>query len=331
MVKGMKKRRKRTGEKSSFGWLLVAVFACLLLILAEEQGVFDRYLNRKGPDSVLSSSVRETEPLEEMEVFFLDVGQGDSELIRIPDGDDVFNVLIDTGEYEYADRLTNALRSLGVERIDALICSHPHTDHMGCMARIVQRFEIGKVYLSRIPDDQVPTTSAYEALLNALEKKKLTAVPLRSGTKIPCPEGAEFQVVAPEADDVWDGLNNYSGVIRLTYGDTVFLFTGDAEKQSESKILKGEYSVEADVLKCGHHGSRTSTSAKFLKAVDPEYAVISCGEDNSYGHPHEETLEKLNMLGTNIYRTDTDKTVLARSDGTWITFTTNLTLMEMDE
>ncbi|MCH5353883.1 MAG: MBL fold metallo-hydrolase [Acutalibacter sp.] len=323
----MKKRRKRAGEKS-FGWLLIAVFACFLLILAEEQGVFDRYSRPESSDSARPSAAAETEPPEELEVYFLDVGQGDSELIRIPDGDGVFCALIDTGEYEYADRLTDALRSLGVERIDALICSHPHTDHMGCMARIVQRFDIGTVYMPRIPDDQVPTTSAYEALLNALEKKKLTAVPLRSGTEISCPEGAEFHVLAPEADDVWEGMNNYSGVIRLIYGDTSFLFTGDAEKQSESKILKGEYSVEADVLKCGHHGSRTSTSAKFLKAVDPEYAVISCGKDNSYGHPHEETLEKLNMLGTSIYRTDTDKTVLARSDGMWITFTTGLTLME---
>ena len=324
----MKKGRKRGGERGGFGWLLIAVFACFLLILAEEQGVFDHYLSHGEPGGVLSSDPAETEPLEELEVYFLDVGQGDSELIRIPDGDRVFNVLIDTGEYENADRLTDALRSLGIERIDALVCSHPHTDHMGCMARIVQRFDIGTVYMPRIPDDQAPTTSAYEALLRAMEKKGLTAVPLHSGTEISCPEGAEFQVVAPEAGDVWEGLNNYSGVIRLLYGDTSFLFAGDAEKDSEYKIVKEGHVVEADVLKCGHHGSRTSTTAKFLKAVAPDYVVISCGQDNDYGHPHEETLEKLNILGTSIYRTDTDKTVLARSDGVWITFTTDLTLME---
>ena len=324
-------------EKGGFGWLLVAVFVCFLLILAEEQGVFNRRLNREEPSSALSSSmpegevseeVPEEEPPKELEVYFLDVGQGDSELIRIPDGDDVFCVLIDTGEYNNADRLTNALRSLGVERIDALINSHPHTDHMGCMARIVQRFDIGTVYMPRIPDDQVPTTSAYEALLNALEAKELTAVRLRSGTKILCPETVKFEVIAPEVGDVWSALNDYSGVIRLTYGDTSFLFAGDAEKESEYNILEGGYDVEADVLKCGHHGSRTSTTARFLKAVHPQYAVISCGVDNSYGHPHEETLEKLNILGASIYRTDMDKTVLARSDGTWIAFTTGLTLMD---
>ena len=322
--------RKRTGEKSSFAWLLIAVFACFLLILAEEQGVFKRSLPPEEVESLLSSAVVETEPPKEMEVYFLDVGQGDSELIRIPDGEDTFCVLIDTGEYNMADRLTAALHSLGVERIDALICSHPHTDHMGCMARIVQRFDIGTVYMPRVPDDQVPTTSAYEALLNAMEEKELTAIPLCSGTEILCPEGAEFEVIAPETGDVWSGLNNYSGVIRLTYGDTSFLFAGDAEKESESRILKEGYSVEADVLKCGHHGSSTSTSAKFLKAMNPKYAVISCGQDNSYGHPHTGTLEKLNILGTSVYRTDTDKTILARSDGTWIAFTTGLTLMELE-
>ena len=326
----MRKGRKRAGEKGSFGWLLIAVFACFLLILAEEQGVFNQPLGREESDGEQSATAVEAEPPEELEVYFLDVGQGDSELIRIPDGDGVFCALIDTGGYECADRLTNALRLLGVERIDALICSHPHTDHMGCMARIVQRFDIGTVYMPRIPDDQVPTTSAYEALLRALEEKELTAVPLCSGTVISCPEGAEFQVVAPEAGDVWEGLNNYSGVIRLVYGDTSFLFAGDAEKESESIIVKAGYDIAADVLKCGHHGSRTSTSAKFLKAVDPEYAVISCGADNDYGHPHEQTLKKLNILGTNIYRTDTDKTVLAKSDGLWINFTTGLTIMELE-
>ena len=339
-----RRNKKRVWDKGGFGWLIVAVFVCFLLILAEEQGVFNRWLKPKEPVSPPSSSASsvseelppaddllEEEPPKELEVYFLDVGQGDSELVRIPDGDDVFCALIDSGEYVYADRLTNLLRGLGVERIDALICTHPHTDHIGSMARIVQRFEIGMVYMPRLPDDQVPTTAGYEALLDALEEKELAAVPLCSGTEIFGPDSVEFQVIAPETDDLWSSLNNYSGVIRMVYGDTAFLFAGDAEKESESRMLKQGYELEADVLKCGHHGSRTSTSAKFLKAVNPQYAVISCGEDNYYGHPHEQVLEKLNMLGTNIYRTDMDKTILARSDGTWITFTTGLTLMDEEE
>lgn len=266
-----------------------------------------------------------------LEVYFLDVGQGDSELIRIPDGEESFTALIDTGEYEYADGLTNTLRSLGVERIDALICSHPHTDHMGCMARIVQRFEIGAVYMPRLPDEQTPTTSAYEALLNAIEKKGLRVKPLRAGTEIACPEGASFAVSAPEKDAVWEDINNYSGVIRLTYGETSFLFTGDAEKQSEKVVLESGAELKADVLKCGHHGSSTSTSPKFLEAVDPDYGIISCGEDNSYGHPHRETLESLEKAGVRIYRTDRDGTILVRSDGKQIAFETGLPSVESRE
>jgi len=328
-------RRKRSfysRKKAGFGSLLAALVLTLLFLLAEQQGYFD-------PPTVREWSAVPGETAQSggagLEVYFLDVGQGDCELIRIPDGDGTWNALIDTGEYEYADGLTDALRGLDVEKIDALICSHPHTDHMGCMARMVQRFEIGTVYMPRVPDSQVPTTSAYEALLNALTKKKLTAVPLRKGAEIACPDGAEFQVMAPRRNAEWEDLNNYSGVIRLTYGRTSFLFTGDAESDSEKLILKdaetGGWDLKSTVLKCGHHGSKTSTSANFLKAVDPLYTVVSCGQDNPYGHPHKGTLEKLSKLGTRVYRTDEDGTILAESDGKTVTFKTGLPSIEAAE
>lgn len=321
-------RRKRSfysRKKAGFGSLLAVLVLALFFLLAEQQGYFESPAVRDWSAAPGTTA----QPGEAgLQVYFLDVGQGDCELIRIPNGDDAWNALIDTGEYEYADGLTSALRGLGVERIDALICSHPHTDHMGCMARMVQRFDVGAVYMPRVPDDQVPTTSAYEALLDALIKKDLTAVPLREGAEISCPAGAEFQVLAPRRDAEWEDLNNYSGVIRLTYGKTSFLFTGDAESASEKLILEdaeaGGWDLKSTVLKCGHHGSKTSSSANFLKAVDPLYAVISCGKDNSYGHPHEGTLEKLSKLGTRVYRTDEDGTVLAESDGKTVTFTTGL-------
>ncbi len=301
--------------------MALAVF--LLLFWAEQQGLLEQVPEQHHQASGAVGFSPAEQP-EGLEVYFLDVGQGDSALIRLPNGENVFHILIDTGEYAYADGLTEGLRELGVEKIDALICSHPHTDHMGCMARIVQRFEIGAFYMPRLPDNKVPTTSAYEALLNALEKKDITAIPLEQGVEIPCPAGAAVQVFAPRPHADWEDLNNYSGVLRLTYGETAFLFTGDAEKESEALILEDGYELSADVLKCGHHGSRTSTSAKFLKAVDPQYAVISCGKDNSYGHPHEDVLEKLQKLGTDVYRTDQEQTVLAKSDGSTITFETGL-------
>ncbi len=263
-----------------------------------------------------------------LQVYFLDVGQGDSQLVRIPGETGYFNMLIDTGEYEYADGLTDYLRDLGVERIDALVCSHPHTDHMGCMARIVQRFEIGALYMPQLPEDKTPTTTAYEKLLDAALDKKLTVNRLMEDAAIESPAGSQFQVMSPRVDADWEGANNYSAVIRLVYGETVFLFTGDAEEDSEEVILDDGYLVAADVLKCGHHGSSTSTSDRFLAEVDPLYAVISCETGNRYGHPHRETVKKLKDGGIVTYRTDQDGTILAESDGTRVSFTKGLPSVE---
>ena len=263
-----------------------------------------------------------------LEVYFLDVGQGDSQLIRIPGEAGPFNVLIDTGEYAYADGLTAYLQDLEVEKIDALVSTHPHTDHMGCMARIIQRFDIGSLYMPLLPDDQTPTTRAYEKLLDAAEDKGLTIIRLHEDALLESPAGAQFQVMAPRMDADWEGANNYSAVLRLVYGETSFLFTGDAESESERVILDDGYGVGADVLKCGHHGSSSSTTKAFLSQVDPRYAVISCGLDNSYGHPHKEVLARLEKQGVTLYRTDQDGTVLAKSDGKEITFETGLPSVE---
>ncbi len=250
-------------------------------------------------------------------ITMLDVGQGDSELIRIPGEAGYFNMLIDTGEYEYADGLTDYLKDLGIERLDALVCTHPHTDHMGCMARIVQRFEIGAVYMPLLPEDRTPTTTAYE-------DKGLTINQLHEDAIIESPPGSQFQVMSPRVDADWEGANNYSAVIRLVYGQSSFLFTGDAEEESEEIILEDGYLLRSDVLKCGHHGSSTSTSDEFLEAVDPLYAVISCETGNRYGHPHRETIEKLEDRDITAYRTDKDGTILAESTGGSISFTTGL-------
>lgn len=275
----------------------------------------------EGVDAIPLPEASQNQPLQ---VYYLDVGQGDSELIRIPGETGYFNMLIDTGEYQYADGLTDYLKGLGVERIDALICTHPHTDHMGCMARIVQRFDIGAFYMPMMPEDQTPATAAYEKLLDAALDKGLTINQLHEDAIIESPAGSQFQVMSPRVDADWDGANNYSAVIRLVYGESSFLFTGDAEDDSEEIILEDGYMLRSDVLKCGHHGSSSSTSDKFLEAVAPKYAVISCGKDNRYGHPHRETMAKLNTGKVITYRTDEDGTVLAESTGSSITFTTGL-------
>lgn len=316
----MAKRRTGKHQKAANAATIIAVFVIALsLIVTNRLGLWER-----EDASASSGPVSQAVPGGELQVWYLDVGQGDSELIRIPGESGYFNVLIDTGEYEYADGLTSFLQGQGIERIDVLVATHPHADHMGCMARIVQRFEIGSLYMPLLPEEQTPTTAAYEKLLDAASEKGLVIGELHRGAYLEASSEADFQVLAPEKGAEWESVNNYSAVIRLTYGDTSFLFTGDAEKESEKLILEHGDDLSADVLKCGHHGSKTSTSAKFLKAVNPRWAVISCGAGNQYGHPHDGTLEKLEKLDCEVFRTDEDGTVLAVSDGTKIEFETGL-------
>ena len=295
-----------------------------LLVLVLLFFLSSRFNLGPAPEGVESVPLPEDGGAEPLQVYFLDVGQGDSQLVRIPGEAGYFNVLIDTGEYQYADGLTAYLESLGVSRIDALIASHPHTDHMGCMNRVIERFDIGGIYMPQMPEDKTPTSVGYEKLLDAASAKGLTVSPLHEGSAIESPAGSQFQVMSPQVDADWEGANNYSAVIRLVYGGTAFLFTGDAEQESEEIILEAGYHLDSDVLKMGHHGSSTSTSAAFFQAVSPEYAVISCGQDNRYGHPHRETLAMLNQRKTTYYRTDQDGTILAQSDGETIAFTTGL-------
>ncbi len=253
-------------------------------------------------------------------VYFLDVGQGDSELIRLKTGE---NILIDAGTPETSQELADYLAGLGVSKIDCLIATHPHADHIGGMEQIVDRFSIGKIYMPRIPDSQVPTTATYEKLLTAIDQKKLKITAAKAGMVIFDTGEEKLEILAPNSEKYGD-LNSYSIVTMLTSGEKRFLFTGDAESDSEKQMVKKGYDLRCDVLKCGHHGSSTSTSAAFLKAADPSAAVISCSLNNDYGHPHKEVVDRLKKAGVTIYRTDQQKTVLAQCDGKTIRFTTGL-------
>ena len=242
-----------------------------------------------------------------MAVSFIDVGQGDSELIQLPDGR---NILIDTGENSEYDNLKSYLQSKGVERIDHCIATHPHSDHMGSMASIVEDFEIGEFYMPDIINDTV----SYNRLLDALDEKGIEPNDVTAGDILLEEEGIRAEFLAP-ADTEYEDLNNYSAVLRLAYGDTAFLFTGDAETDSEQEMLNAGYELSADVLKVGHHGSRTSSSSAFLDAVNPQYAVISCGKDNDYGHPAAQTIENLEERDITILQTQNEGDIVFLSDG----------------
>ncbi len=267
-------------------------------------------------DNTTNSSVS----LDKAQIYYLDVGQGDSELIRLPTGE---NILIDAGLKSGSDQLTAYLKELGVDKIDILIATHPHADHIGGMEKVIENFEIGEIYMPKIADDQIPTTATYTKLLETIQAKGMKINQAKAGTTIFSNDNAALEILAPNNTEYKD-LNNYSIVTKLTYGNNRFLFTGDAEKESENEMLSKGYDLSCDILKLGHHGSSTSTTNQFLTAASPSAAIISCGKDNDYGHPHQETIDKINSSHITVYRTDLDGTILAETDGTTYTITTNL-------
>jgi competence protein ComEC len=206
------------------------------------------------------------------------------------------------------------MQELNIEKIDFLIATHPHADHIGGLPAIIEAMEIGAIFAPYVSH----TTQTYERFLEAIDQKGMQIDIARSGVNILTTPGIQIDIVAPVRDD-YTSLNDHSAVILITFLDTAFIFMGDAEELSESHITAN---ISADVLKVGHHGSQTSTSEEFLNRVNPTYAVISCGRDNQHGHPHEIVLTRLNDIGAYIYRTDLQGTIIITSDGNNININT---------
>ena len=243
-------------------------------------------------------------------VHFIDVGQGDSILLMSDDG----NVLIDAGPNSAEEALSAYLKSVNVKKIDYLILTHPHEDHIGGADMILYNFDVGTVIMS----DADSATATYERLIAALETSDAVLYEARSGDTYRFGD-LSLRLLAPNSDK-YKNLNNFSVVVKASFGDVDFMLTGDAEVLSEKEILErySERELRCDILKAGHHGSNTSTSDKFLGAVHPEICIISCGANNTFGHPGAATLSKLNRLGTPYLRTDIDGTIVIKTDGkTW--------------
>lgn len=242
-------------------------------------------------------------------VHFIDVGQGKCILIEAPEK----NVLIDAGENDQGQKALRYFSTRGIDRIDIVIGTHPHSDHIGGMSEVISGIPVSTVILPVIPDDIVPATVTYTSLLNAIAGAGLKITPAKSGAVFDLGGGAELAILGPLND--YEDLNNMSVVSRLSYGQTSFLFTGDAMAAAERDMMEAGKNLRASMLDVGHHGSSTSSSAKFLAAVDPGVAVISCGIDNRYGHPHREVVERLTERESKILRTDLNGTVIISSDG----------------
>jgi competence protein ComEC len=247
----------------------------------------------------------------ELSVVFLDVGQGDSILIHAPNGQ---VMLIDGGRSsDLADQvILPQIKAWGASQVDVLVVTHPDADHISGLVGVLENFPVNLAALT----GQVHTTQIYERLLTDIRDKGVKGLQVRTGTAIPFDPALKLEVLSPDEAAVQsDDTNNASIVIKLTYGQTSFLFTGDAEMPANRVILQRGADVRATVLKLGHHGSRTGTDESWLRAVQPQLGIISVGAGNSYGHPHPEVIAALAALGIQYIRTDEHGTITVISDG----------------
>ena len=243
-------------------------------------------------------------------VHMLDIGQGDAILIQ--QGGE--NLLVDSGDVGTRDKLIAQLKKCGVTKIDKLIVTHAHADHIGGLEAVFNNFSVGDVYDSGVSS----TTKLYRDYLKTVKGKKIPFHAAKDGMDISV-GGAHitfFSLTAPVLKDGKPDLNNNSIVFRLHFGNFSMLFTGDMEQTAEDKLL-GRYGSQlaSQVLKVGHHGSKTSSSTEFLKVVKPETALISVGAGNDYGHPHQAALRRLEQGKIKIWRTDQNGMITIETDG----------------
>lgn len=246
-----------------------------------------------------------------LEVHFIDVGQGDSILVKQGE----HSMLIDAGNNDKGSAIWAYLLKQNIETLDYAICTHPDADHIGGMDVILYKFDCEKVFMPVCEHD----TETYADVIRTIgQREQKVTVPKRGETY--ALGEAQFQILTDTDKNYGDNNNDYSIAIRLTFGATSFLFTGDAEKEAEQDMMNSGLTLESDVYKVAHHGANWSNTEVFLAAVNPTYAVISCGEGNSYGHPRAEVLNNLRNMGVNVFRTDEQGSIVAISDGTDITF-----------
>lgn len=293
-----KHKKIKKNIKRNFFEILIILLAFLIINNQDKiKNLFNQNNNQNQNDYINTNN-------DLLKVHYLDVGQGDSIFVELPNNE---TMLIDAAESYQSENIINYLKNLNYQKIDYVIGTHPHTDHIGGLKNIINTFEIGKIYMPKV----VSTTKTYESLLMAIKDKNLKINTAKAGTSIIDTDALKINILAPN-NSTYTELNNYSVVTKITYGTTKFLFMGDAEKLSENEIKEN---VTADVIKIGHHGSNTSSSIDFIKKVNAKYGIISVGLNNKYNLPKEETITNWENSGTKIYLTSTNGTIRASSDG----------------
>ena len=277
--------------------IILLIFLCLLVV-----GCANPFVESDDKTSVSTFSG------DTLRVNYIDVGQGDSIFIQLPNKK---TMLIDAGEAYEADNVINYLNNLGIKKIDYVVGTHPHTDHIGGLEEVINTFDVGAIYMPKVSSN----SKTFEDLLTTISNKGLKVKTAKSGVVVLDEDNLKLEFIAPNSDN-YSNLNNYSAVLKLTYLDNTFLFMGDAETLSEDEIT---CDVDADVIKVGHHGSDSSSSVEFVKKVSPEYAIIMVGEGNSYNHPYQSIIDRYESVGAKVLRTDLDGNIVCDSDGVDVT------------
>jgi beta-lactamase superfamily II metal-dependent hydrolase len=257
--------------------------------------------------SISSTASAANAASENLTVHFIDVEQGDSILLILGDNN---SMLIDAGERDKGDDVVKYLKSEGITSLDYVVATHPHSDHIGGMSVILNSIPVNHFIDSGYP----ATSKTYENMLSTIDSKNIPFTVVKRGDKIDFAPGINVQVLNPGSFYFNDDVNQNSVVLKVTDGSVSFLFMGDAGIEAEKAIMQDGNDVNADILKIGHHGSRTASGASFISAVSPAVSIIEVGANNEYGHPHPETLRTLQKAST-VYRTDTDGTVTVTTDG----------------
>ncbi len=294
------KKRKSINSKiiTVAAVLLVAV---LSLFLTKNFIPIDKVFEESGLRNTQQASA------DKMYVSFIDVGQGNCTLLRCGGK----AILVDSGEVGAAQTVINYIKNLGIDELNCVLVTHPHTDHMGAMTKILYEFKIDDLIMPEIPEEIIPTNKTYEKFLTAVSDNAGNVIAAKPGETYSYGE-MKLEIFAPLRD--YDNLNDMSAVSRISYGDTSVMFTGDATTTVEKDLLKKNINYSATVLNVGHHGSKTSSSEAWLRAVNPKYAVICCGVNNDYGHPHSLITKRLEEFGIEYFETDLLGTIVFESD-----------------
>jgi competence protein ComEC len=269
-----------------------------------------------SPLTVHNESVGSTTILRadgKLQVLFLDVGQGASQLLISPSGK---TMLIDAGNNDKEQVMLDYLKQYQITKLDIVIGTHPDADHIGGLDKVIDQTIVDKIYMPKISSN----TRTFESLLESISNKKLKVQTAKAGLTLDWDKEVQVEMIAPAA--VYDNANNMSAVVKITYGTTSLLLTGDAEAASEKDMIKSGVDLSSTVLGVGHHGSKSSTSLTFLNKVKPQYAIIQSGKDNNYGHPDKTILSRLKKAGASVYRNDLQGTVSVISDGKNVTIAT---------